>query len=93
LTVNKFYGYDLINTNPNRAFISNYREIGYIEGINMVIMSPTRQKKFFSKNNKDFNIIQQENSLLLETAIAYFQTASEWRIRSKNVNNDKCIEK
>ncbi len=90
---NKFYGYDLINTNPNRAFISNYREIGYIEGINMVIMSPTRQKKFFSKNNKDFNIIQQENSLLLETAIAYFQTASEWRIRSKNVNNDKCIEK
>ena len=80
----KFYGFNLLKENPNRAFISNYRELGYIEDDKMVILSPIKKKKFFIKKNKEFIYSNVEDINLLETAISYFQTASEWKLYSKN---------
>ncbi|WHQ46763.1 MAG: LTA synthase family protein [Candidatus Midichloria sp.] len=80
----KFYGFDLMKENPKRAFISNYREMGYIEDDNMVILSPTKQKKFFIKNDDgQFITIDKEDKNLLKAAISYFQTATNWRLYSK----------
>ncbi|AEI88647.1 MAG: Phosphoglycerol transferase MdoB/OpgB, AlkP superfamily [Candidatus Midichloria mitochondrii] len=80
----QFYGLDLLRENPNRAFISNYREMGYIENDKMVVLSPTRQKKFFIKDNEEqFVALEKEDKNLLETAISYFQTATNWRLYSK----------
>lgn len=52
-----FEGRSLIGTkNPgNRAFLSNYQELGYLEGDRMVVLGPNRKFNFFTVDLEKYN--------------------------------------
>lgn len=59
----KFYGVDMMRTNPNRTFISNYRELGYIEDNQLVILKPNKKATLFKRNhNHDFIELNEEKN-------------------------------
>ncbi len=75
----RFYGKDLMKTRPGRAFVSNYQKLGYLTEDGLVILSPVRQATFYNSKNEAAKLPADK----LQTAIAYFQGASQWRNWSK----------
>ncbi len=62
---------------PQRAFISNYQELGYYKNDTLIVLSPKRKTEAFKVDpvTLDSSPIAV-NPILLNEAIAYYQTAS-----------------
>ncbi len=62
---------------PERAFISNYQELGYLKQGKLTILLPKRRVQSFDIDLKTFNATPAPiNNQLLNEAIAYYQSAS-----------------
>lgn len=73
----KFFGSDIINNPPNRAFISTYQLLGLIRDKHLVILAP-------KKSPTTYRIIDANNKIeidsladLTEQAISYYMLASD----------------
>lgn len=75
----RFYGVDALKTHPGRAFVSTYQKLGYMNEDGLVILSPMRQATYY---DKDGNAAAPPDAQL-ETAITFYQGASQWRQWSK----------
>lgn len=62
---------------PQRAFISNYQELGYYKEDNLIVLSPKRKVEAFKVDPVTLDSTPVAvDSILLNEAIAYYQTAS-----------------
>jgi phosphoglycerol transferase MdoB-like AlkP superfamily enzyme len=78
---NRFYGHDIFRISPGeeRAFISTYQSLGFIERDSMVILDPKRSPQVLVKNNRDFEKISVDHAdklKIVREAIAWYQSAS-----------------
>jgi hypothetical protein len=72
----KFYGVNLLQSDPKRAFISNYQKVGYLSDEVLVVLGPMNSINCYTV---DGEISISCNAHISKTAIGYFQTASNWR--------------
>jgi phosphoglycerol transferase MdoB-like AlkP superfamily enzyme len=77
----KFYGHDIFRINPSaeRAFISTYQSLGFIQRDSMVILEPKRSPQVLVKSNGDFERISVDHPAkfqIVRDAIAWYQSAS-----------------
>ena len=81
----KFFGHDLFNddTARQRAFLSTYEGLGYLENGNFVIQSPVKKVDQYIPDFSTGNAVKvQVNEKLANLAIAYYQCA-DWLLRHK----------
>jgi phosphoglycerol transferase MdoB-like AlkP superfamily enzyme len=86
----KFLGQDLFNTpeGKERAFISTYQGLGFIENGHLIIQSPVKKIKQFRPNFESGSaVLEPVNDTLAKKAIAYYQVAS-WLIKNKKYNKE-----
>ncbi|WP_281765117.1 LTA synthase family protein [Neptunitalea lumnitzerae] len=73
----KFYGNDVIN-NPRteRAFVGNYRKLGYLTPTNLMVLRDQKSHQFY-RWSKDENQLEPiaDNKEVLSKTIAFYQTA------------------
>ncbi len=77
---NLFYGHSAFASAPiaERAFISNYQELGYLKNGILTVLSPKQRVESFSVDPKTYASTPTAiDPQLLTEAIAYYQTASE----------------
>jgi phosphoglycerol transferase MdoB-like AlkP superfamily enzyme len=77
----KFFGYDINNTKAGdeRAFISTYQSLGFIEHDSMVLLSPRKSPEVMIVNKQREQIavlVDPEKSQVVKDAISWYQTAS-----------------
>ncbi len=73
-----FYGKDARQPSyKSRYFVSNYQNIGYSEGRELVVLKPVREASFY----RDGERISADGTTkaLLDKAVDYYQHASDWR--------------
>lgn len=74
-----FFGHSVFNESaaPERAFISNYQELGYLKNNKLTVLLPKRRVQAFDIDPKTLEAAPGsiDDKLLIE-AIAYYQTAS-----------------
>ena len=72
----KFIGKDILKmeTGPERAFISTYQKLGFIQGDKLVVLAPKKEAGFFSFSRQDGKTteISPQEDLMLD-ALGYFQ--------------------
>ena len=75
-----FYGQDALAPNyESRFFVSNFQKIGYVkEGID-VILKPIKEHSFHPQK-----VSSQKQKELLNEAVAFYQTASDWKHNLKD---------
>ena len=81
----KFMGQDIFNlpAGKEKAFISTYQGLGFIENGHLVIQSPVRKLKQFKPDFKTGSAVEEPlNDSLAKKAIAYYQVAS-WLFKNK----------
>lgn len=70
----KFIGQNILDPSAKpRAFISNYQQVGYVAGDNLVILKPNRVVGYTEGNEP---LLREQ---LLDEATAFFQGASYWQ--------------
>lgn len=80
----KFYGKDLMREKPERAFISNYQQLGYITDDGLVILKPVDEASFYIKDESGQYTLQKDmDKAMLDDAVGYYQGASQWRTWSR----------
>ena len=76
----QFFGESLLakSEGPQRAFISNYQELGYYKNDRLVVLSPKRRIQTFAIDPKTLlaTPLPETDPVLTQEAIAYYQTAS-----------------
>ncbi len=73
-----FFGEDLLAQPPmpERAFISNYEELGYYKNDTLTVLAPGRKAQAFAVDPHTFESVPRAtDAQLLREAIAYYQTA------------------
>jgi phosphoglycerol transferase MdoB-like AlkP superfamily enzyme len=81
----KFFGQDIFNLpeGKEKAFISTYQGLGFLQGDRLVIQSPVKKVKQFKPNFETGSAVEEKIDEALEKkAIAYYQVAS-WLIKNK----------
>jgi phosphoglycerol transferase MdoB-like AlkP superfamily enzyme len=65
------------NELPQRAFISNYQELGYYKDDTLIVLSPKQKALAYAVDPKTLESTSTSmNQTLLNEAIAYYQTAA-----------------
>jgi phosphoglycerol transferase MdoB-like AlkP superfamily enzyme len=76
----QFFGQSLIGQAhvAERAFISNYQELGYYKNDKLIVLSPKRKVQMFSIDPVSMQalVLPTVDAALAQEAIAYYQTAS-----------------
>jgi phosphoglycerol transferase MdoB-like AlkP superfamily enzyme len=71
-----FIGKDILTADPwtERAFISTYQKLGYIQGDKLLVLGPKKEADYFSFERKDgtTTIVKPQEDLLLD-GLAYIQ--------------------
>ncbi|MDD2734975.1 MAG: LTA synthase family protein [Desulfuromonadaceae bacterium] len=71
-----FIGKNILTSDPwtDRAFISTYQKLGYIQGDKLLVLGPKKEADYFSFVRKDgaTTVIKPQEELLLD-ALGYFQ--------------------
>ncbi len=88
-----FFGQSLFKAEreqaPQRAFISNYQELGYYKDNSLIVLSPKQKAEFYHVDPLTFESKSGPmNQALLDEAIAYYQTAARAYKRG-DLNEDK----
>ena len=73
-----FFGQSIFNAKTERAFISNYQELGYLKNNTLIVLSPKQKTQAYQVDMQSFESISLPipPEDLLKEAIAYYQTAS-----------------
>lgn len=83
----RFYGRDVLSEDYTpRAFIATYQDLGYLEGDIFTVLSPVNRCEQFrmtptAENPFDMEPLQQSDDRMIERAVAFYQTSSEWNKR------------
>ncbi|GEO08971.1 sulfatase [Segetibacter aerophilus] len=86
----KFLGQDIFNLREGKekAFISTYQGLGFIENERLVIQSPVRKIKQFKPNFATGSATEERvTDSLAKKAIAYYQVSS-WLFKNKRYNRN-----
>ncbi len=81
----RFYGVDLMQSTPARAYISTYQKLGYMTKDALAILEPIRKAVFFKR---DGDAVTQQDSVdagFVDKTTALYQTASRWRELNRDV--------
>jgi len=73
-----FYGESLFEQPANgteRAFISNYQELGYLKNDHLVVLGPKKRVDYFAIDAKGDATASPADEKLRDEAIAYYQSA------------------
>ncbi|WP_341764473.1 LTA synthase family protein [Candidatus Tisiphia endosymbiont of Beris chalybata] len=70
----KFFGQDILNSPPNRAFISTYQLLGFMKDDHLVILGPKTKTITYKLTGKDRVKVDNITSLV-EEAISFYQIA------------------
>ncbi|MDR1289151.1 MAG: LTA synthase family protein [Holosporales bacterium] len=82
----QFFGHDILSTNIEMAFISNYQQIGYVTQSDLIIFRPIKNVETYKKNGHIFERTTESSSNgLLGQALQYFQSATKWREWNKRM--------
>ena len=81
----RFYGHDQLSSPKERAFIANYQFVGLLKPDVMTVLKPRQQHSLYHKEGKVFTRSEQNDDVMLQEAITYFQNASRWRDLSKDI--------
>ncbi|MDD2325193.1 MAG: LTA synthase family protein, partial [Alphaproteobacteria bacterium] len=84
----RFYGKNMLREgDPERAFISNYQQLGYLTQDSLTILKPVKEQVFYRKEGDQF-IPTNANPDLLKTTLSYYQNASDkWKTWNKDSPN------
>ena len=75
-----FYGQDALAPNyESRFFVSNFQKIGYVKDGIDIILKPIKEHSFHPQE-----VSSQEQSELLNEAVAFYQTAADWKQNLKD---------
>ena len=88
-----FFGQSLFKAErekaPQRAFISNYQELGYYKENSLIVLSPKQKAESYHIDPVTFESTPEPlNTALLNEAIAYYQTAAR-AYKHGDLNEDK----
>lgn len=77
----RFYGQDVLDetTDEERAFISNYQQLGYIKQDSLVILKPVKDAKYYTRQKDDQFAETLAIPSLLDEALSYYQSATHWK--------------
>ncbi len=82
-----FFGRDVLSGDYTpRAFIATYQDLGYLEGDVFTVLSPVNRCEQFrlaptEENPYDMQPLPETDRRMLERAVAFYQTSSEWNKR------------
>lgn len=80
----RFYGENLLKQTPQRAFISNYQQLGYLTKDKLVILKPMQQVDYYERIDGEFTPVSvSKNPAMVNDAIDYYQGASRWKSLNK----------
>ena len=80
----KFYGKDLMKEKPDRAFISNYQQLGYMTKEGLVILQPVNKSSYYDRDGMTFTEVETVPADMLKTAIGFYQGAASWERWNRN---------
>jgi phosphoglycerol transferase MdoB-like AlkP superfamily enzyme len=86
----KFMGQDIFNIKPGKekAFISTYQGLGFIENGKLIIQSPVKKLKQFKPDFKTGSATEEPlNDSLAKKAVAYYQVAT-WLFKNKKYSKN-----
>ncbi len=86
----KFFGQNIFTLPPNKekAFISTYQGLGFLENGKLIIQSPVRKLKQYKPDFATGTAIEEKvDTSISKKAIAYYQVAS-WLIKHKRYEKD-----
>ncbi len=83
----RFYGHDVLRAHTERAFISNYQQLGYLTKNNLLILKPVKELRTFAREGGEFMPQPQTDPILEQVALSYFQNATRWKEWNKEVNS------
>ena len=86
----KFLGQDIFRlpAGKEKAFISTYQGLGFIQGDRLIIQSPVRKVEQFKPDFKTGSATEESlNESLARKAIAYYQV-SAWLFKNKKYNRN-----
>lgn len=78
-----FFGQDVSLNPPERAFISNYQQLGYLTPDWLILLKPTKVVKSFRRKGQDYVMSSKVPEDLLDEALMYFQCGEEWKTWNK----------
>ncbi len=77
-----FYGQDALSPNyESRFFVSNFQKVGYVKDGIDIILKPIKEHSFHPQE-----VSTKEQEELLNEAVAFYQTASDWK---QNLKDEK----
>ena len=75
----KFFGHNIISSKNERAFVSNYQQVGYLTNSEFFVLKPF--KKFTSyKKTYDEKFLEKKEIQFPDLALSYIQSATNWKI-------------
>ena len=78
----RFYGKDILKdlkTSDERAFISNYQQLGYLTPKKLVVLKPMNKVDYYTRDHETFTPDKKKDPELLKQALVYFQNATQWQ--------------
>jgi phosphoglycerol transferase MdoB-like AlkP superfamily enzyme len=79
----KFFGQDVLQSPPNRAFISTYQLLGFMKNDYLVILSPNSLPKSYKLEGSKRTETNNPPANIVEEAISFYQTAYDLYIQGK----------
>lgn len=80
----RFYGTDVLRRVQERAFISNYLQLGYLTNDSLTVIKPVKQMAFYRKEGDQF-VPTEKSDAARATTLSYFQSATQWKIWNKDI--------
>jgi hypothetical protein len=81
----RFFGMELQDDNPSRAFLGTYQSVAYLTENKMTVLSPNRKTEEWNWDGKNLTFAERHtwNDLPADAAdylpaVAYYKTASDW---------------
>jgi phosphoglycerol transferase MdoB-like AlkP superfamily enzyme len=81
----KFFGQDVLQSPPNRAFISTYQLLGFMKNDYLVILSPNSLPKSYKLEGSKRTETNNPPANIVEEAISFYQAAYDLYIQGKMV--------
>ena len=79
----KFFGHDILSSKRERAFISNYQQVGYMTNSKLIVLKPVKNMMTFEKVNGGFEEAKSKHRDTEKDALSYIQSANNWQVWNK----------
>ncbi len=77
----RFYGRDVLagTVRESPVLISNYQQLGYMQDNNLVILKPVKKTGYYARGPEGEFRRAQPDQKLLDEALSYYQSATNWK--------------